>query len=142
MFEQDFSEKKREKPISLEDRKFLNITKKKLAESRLGGLKAKFAKDVKYKRDYMQFMDMVKKGYAKKAPQTDGKPCSYLDDGLKCSVVEMCQKGEFPLHKFTENEREVIESIPVDYRATEVKELDLSHDILRIERVLGVAHRK
>jgi hypothetical protein len=92
MFEQDFSEKKREKPMSLEDRKFLDITKReihvtddghyelplpfrndkvelpsnrKLAESRLDGLKAKFAK---YKRDYMQFMDdMMKKGYAKKA---------------------------------------------------------------------------
>jgi hypothetical protein len=50
----------------------------------------------------------------------------------------MCQKGGFRLHKFTANKREVIESIPVDYRATGVKELDLSHDILPIERVLGM----
>jgi hypothetical protein len=53
------------------------------------------------------------------------------------SSIKMCQKGGFRLHKFTANEREVIESIPVD-RATEVKELDLSHDILPIERVLGM----
>jgi hypothetical protein len=74
----------------------------------------------------------------------------YVDDGLKSvekveqatklikGSIEMCQKGGFRLHKFTANKREVIESIPVDYRATEVKELDLSHDILPIERVLGM----
>lgn len=315
MFEQDFSEKKRDKPMSLEDRRFLDMTKReihitndrhyelplpfqsddvvlpcnrKLAESRLSGLKSKFSKDAKYKNDYVNFIDdMLKKGYAEKAPKSDGetwylphhgvyhphKPekirvvfdcsaqyeaqslkqhllqgpdltntligvlcrfrkervaftcdiesmfcqarvneehrdyllwwpdgdtskqpedyrmkvhlfgatsspgCSnlalkttakdgeaefgteaaafvensfYIDDGLKStetvnqatklikSSVEMCQKGGFRLHKFAANKREVIESIPIEYRATDVKKLDLCHDTLPIERVLGV----
>ena len=77
MFEQDFSERRRDKPMSLEDRKFLDITKgeihvtkdghyeiplpfrddkvnlpcnRKLAESRLSGLKSKFAKDARKER--------------------------------------------------------------------------------------------
>jgi hypothetical protein len=77
----------------------------------------------------------------------------YVDDGLKSvesvdtaiglikNSVEMCQKGGFRLHKFAANEREVIESIPTEYRATDVKELDLCHDTLPIERVLGIEWR-
>ena len=99
MFEQDFSERKKDKPISLEDCKFLDITKtdihvtddghynislpfrddnaelpcnRKMAESRLNGLKARFAKDPKYKNDYVKFIDdMLVKGYVEKAPQTN-----------------------------------------------------------------------
>ena len=37
--------------------------------------------------------------------------------------VEMCQKRGFCLHKFTTNKREVIESIPAEYRATDIKSL-------------------
>jgi hypothetical protein len=74
----------------------------------------------------------------------------YVDDGLKSvetvdqatklikNSVEMCQRGGFRLHKFAANKRDVIESIPVQYRATDVKELDLCHDPLPIERVLGI----
>jgi hypothetical protein len=101
MFEQDFSERKRDKPMSLDGRKFLDITNReihttndghyelplpfrsedvalpcnrKLAESRLNGLKSKFGKDAKYKTDYVNFIDdMLKKGYAEKAPIRDGE---------------------------------------------------------------------
>ncbi|CAB3983333.1 RNA-directed DNA polymerase from transposon X-element, partial [Paramuricea clavata] len=74
----------------------------------------------------------------------------YVDDGLKSTPsvqeattlvknsVEMCRKGGFRLHKFLSNERKVIESIDIENRATEVKKLDLDHDVLPIERVLGV----
>ena len=84
MFEQDFAEGMKDKPVSLEDRKFLNVTKReihvtndgryemplpfrddkvdlpcnrKLAESRLDGLKSRFAKDPKYKDEYCKFID-------------------------------------------------------------------------------------
>ena len=50
----------------------------------------------------------------------------------------MCRKGGFRLHKFLSNERKVIESIDIENCATEVKKLDLDHDVLPIERVLGV----
>jgi hypothetical protein len=74
----------------------------------------------------------------------------YVDDGLKSTPsvqeattlvknsVEMCRKGGFRLHKFLSNERKVIESIEVENRATELKRLDLAHNTLPIERVLGV----
>jgi hypothetical protein len=73
----------------------------------------------------------------------------YVDDGLKSTPsvqeattlvknsVEMCRKGGFRLHKFLSNERRVIESIEIENRATEVKKLDLVHDVLPVERVLG-----
>jgi hypothetical protein len=50
----------------------------------------------------------------------------------------MCRKGGFRLHKLLSNERKVIESIDFENRATEVKKLDLDHDVLPIERVLRV----
>ena len=50
----------------------------------------------------------------------------------------MYQKRGFRLRKFTANKREVIKPVPAEYRATDIKELDLHHDVLPIERVLGV----
>ncbi|XP_068684873.1 uncharacterized protein [Montipora foliosa] len=51
---------------------------------------------------------------------------------------ELCRSGGFQLHKFTSNEREVIESIPEEDRAKNIKNLDLNTDALPPERVLGV----
>jgi len=74
----------------------------------------------------------------------------YVDDGLKSvptvreaielikNSTEMCMKGGFRLHKFTSNSKEVVESTPVESRAKEIKELDLNHDLLPPERVLGI----
>ena len=38
---------------------------------------------------------------------------------------EMCQRGGFRLHKFTSNNKDVIDSIPVEDRAKGVKNLGL-----------------
>ncbi|PFX16138.1 Uncharacterized protein K02A2.6 [Stylophora pistillata] len=74
----------------------------------------------------------------------------YVDDGLMStstvveavSVVkearEMCAKGGFKLHKFISNNREVLESLPAEDRASGIKDLDLDLDPLLMERVLGV----
>ena len=74
----------------------------------------------------------------------------YVDDGLKSvptvpeaiklikNSTKMCMKGGFRLHKFTSNSKEVVESISVESRAKEIKELDLNRDLLPPERVLGV----
>ena len=74
----------------------------------------------------------------------------YVDDGLKSvptvekavelvrSVKEMCKRGGFNLHKFVSNSKEVIQSIPVEDRAEDIKKLDLDQDILPIERALGI----
>ena len=50
----------------------------------------------------------------------------------------LCNKGGFNLHKFISNRREVIETIPVEQRAKEIKELDVTKDLLPIERALKV----
>ena len=51
---------------------------------------------------------------------------------------EMCTRGGFNLHKFTSNEKEVIESIPVEDRAEGIKEIDLNYDSLPVERALEI----
>ena len=68
----------------------------------------------------------------------------YVDDGLKSvptvekavelvrSVKEMCRRGGFNVHKFVSNSKEVIQSIPVEDRAEDIKKLDLDQDILPI----------
>ena len=44
---------------------------RKLAETRLGHLKRRFERDMKYKEDYISFIrDMIKNGYAERAPKT------------------------------------------------------------------------
>ena len=74
----------------------------------------------------------------------------YVDDGLEfvSSVKEaidliessktLCMKGGFKLHKFISNRREVMEAIPVEQLAKEIKVLDMTKDLLPIERALGV----
>lgn len=74
----------------------------------------------------------------------------YVDDCLKSvkSVKEavilvkdlqrLLDKDGFHISKWISNSRDVINSIPVSERATEVKTLDLDHDTLQIEKALGV----
>ena len=74
----------------------------------------------------------------------------YVDDRLKSvpsvdqaidlikSTKTLCKKGGFNLHKFFSNRKEVIEAVPVEQRAKEIKELDMTKDLLPHERALGV----
>ncbi len=74
----------------------------------------------------------------------------YVDDGLISleSIDEaiklvkeaqaLCTKGKLRLHKFLSNKREVLESVCVTECAAEVKNVDLNHDDLPVQRVLGV----
>jgi hypothetical protein len=50
----------------------------------------------------------------------------------------MCKKGGFKLTKFVSNSRKVLESVPEEERAKEIKGLDLGQDKLPVERALGV----
>lgn len=75
----------------------------------------------------------------------------YVDDGLISvestevaiklmkEAQAVCAKGKLRLHKFISNNREVLESICVADRAAEVKNLDLNHDNLPVQSVLGVS---
>ena len=74
----------------------------------------------------------------------------YVDDGLKSvpsavqasALIEstkcLLAKGGFNLHKFISNSNNVIKAIPKEQQASGIKELDLSRDVLPIERALGV----
>ena len=74
----------------------------------------------------------------------------YVDDGLISleSIDEaielvkeaqaLCTKGKLRLHKFLSNKREVLESVSVTERAAEVKNVDLNHDDLPVQSVLGI----
>ena len=74
----------------------------------------------------------------------------YVDDMLKSvedevtatdlvpRVTAMCHAGGFHLTKFVSNSRYVLDSVPVCDRSKGVTNIDLSHDVLPIERALGV----
>ena len=74
----------------------------------------------------------------------------YVDDCLASTATEedaialyhelrsICHKGGFLLTKWMSNSRQVLAAIPETERAKEVKNLDLDHDDLPVERVLGV----
>ena len=74
----------------------------------------------------------------------------YVDDCLRSEktedmavkrirdIVHTCAHGGFHLTKFTSNSRRVLQNIPVQERAKELRSLDLNSDCLPIERALGV----
>ena len=74
----------------------------------------------------------------------------YVDNGLKSvpsavqasalieSTKSLLAKGGFNLHKFISNSKKVIKAIPKEQQASGIKELDLSRDVLPIERASGV----
>ena len=53
-------------------------------------------------------------------------------------LQRLLRRGGFNLTKWICNSRAVLEKIPQTDRAKKVKDLDLSHDVLHVERVLGV----
>ena len=75
----------------------------------------------------------------------------YVDDCLKslpssheaikhvCDLRNLMNKGGFNLTKWVSNDRLVLESIPVEDRAKGTKQLDLTCDVLPVERALGVS---
>ena len=75
----------------------------------------------------------------------------YVDDCLKSlpsatvaikhveELRRLMLRGGFNLTKWISNDREVLESIPVEARAKDVKDLDLDNDALPAERALGVS---
>ena len=74
----------------------------------------------------------------------------YVDDGLKSVKTEdeavdlfmrtkqMCERGHLHLHKIVSNSRKVMQSVPVEDRGKDLKELNLLQDTLPIEKALGV----
>ncbi len=74
----------------------------------------------------------------------------YVDDCLKSvstseegigqakDLRDMMANGGFKLTKWISNDRKVLESIPEQLRAKDVKDMDLWKDVLPIERALGV----
>ena len=92
----------------------------------------------KFKEEYgQQAADFIRKDF-------------YVDDGLKAvetadAAIELvktstalCKAGGFNLHKFTSNNKSVVEGIPEDIRAKNIQQIDLRHDALPVERTLGV----
>jgi len=74
----------------------------------------------------------------------------YVDDMLKSvptpemakevlhDVIELTNAGGFPLGKVISNSKEVLQSLPEVKKAKSVKNLDLTKDVLPVERALGV----
>ncbi|XP_068758156.1 uncharacterized protein [Montipora capricornis] len=74
----------------------------------------------------------------------------YVDDGLKSvsstsqaialiqNTRNLCAEGGFNLHKFVSNDKEVVEVTPKEQRAKEIREFDMTKDLLTMVRALGV----
>ena len=74
----------------------------------------------------------------------------YVDDGLASTAtieeataliqntIELCKKGGFKLHKFISTHREILNTIPMQYKAKDVQSLDLSCSRLPMSRTLGI----
>ncbi|GAA6089155.1 uncharacterized protein LOC112848234, partial [Tachysurus ichikawai] len=54
------------------------------------------------------------------------------------NLTDMCAKGGFHLTKWMSNSCAVLSAIPEKDRKSKVKDLDLDHDALPLERALGV----
>ena len=75
----------------------------------------------------------------------------YVDDCLKSlpssgeaawhvdNLRKIMSRRGFNLTKWISNDRKVSESIPLPDRAKNIKELDLTEDVLPVERALGVS---
>ena len=73
----------------------------------------------------------------------------YVDDGLKSfttpenaidvirNTQAMCAAANLRLHKFASNSKVVLEAMPVEDRSKDLKDLDLRHDTLPVQRSLG-----
>ncbi|XP_070547394.1 uncharacterized protein [Ptychodera flava] len=68
------------------------------------------------------------------------KPTSTVTEGktLAEGLIDTCKKSGFKLTKWISNTRPVLEAIPEEQRATEVKNLDLEQDDLPMEHALGM----
>ncbi|XP_070548347.1 uncharacterized protein [Ptychodera flava] len=68
------------------------------------------------------------------------KPASTVTEGktLAEGLIDTCKKSGFKLTKWISNTRPVLEAIPEEQRATEVKNLDLEQDDLPTEHALGM----
>lgn len=74
----------------------------------------------------------------------------YVDDCLKSMASEdeavlmvkhltmLCQRGGFTLTKWISNSRSVLQALPEEHRAKDLKELDMDRDELPVERALGL----
>ena len=49
----------------------------------------------------------------------------------------MCASDNLRLHKFASNKKEVLEALPPEDRAKDLKDLDLRHDSMPVQRSLG-----
>ena len=70
----------------------------------------------------------------------------YVDDGLTSvptvpeaiKLIEdsqaLCTSAKLGLHKFASNRKDVLEALPKDDRAKDLKDLDLRHEALPIQR--------
>ena len=68
--------------------------------------------------------------------------CPVKDEQTAIELIQglhqACAHGGFNLNKFISSSRAILESVPVEKRSKEARDLDLGHDHLPIERALGV----
>ncbi|CAG2235127.1 unnamed protein product [Mytilus edulis] len=122
---------------------------RKQAEQRLIALSKRFTQDHDFHKQYVTFMDkVINEGYAIRVPEKDNGQND--DDCLKSvsstnkaialisNIQNLLKQGGFRIAKWISNDRDVINSVSVEERAKEIKDLDLDQDSLPIDRALGV----
>ncbi|CAB4004899.1 Hypothetical predicted protein [Paramuricea clavata] len=115
-------------PLPLKNPEVKLSNNKSQAMSRLNKLKDRFKNDQSYQKDYSTFME----GNIKSVPS----PSEAID--LITKTKGLCERGGFRLHKLVSNSKEVLQSLPPEERASGIKNLNLDHEKLPVERALGV----
>ncbi|CAG2220037.1 unnamed protein product [Mytilus edulis] len=135
-------------PLPFKDKNPPILTNNKnIAVTRLNQLRGRLQRDKTYRYHYFTSMnDFIEKGYVEKE---HGNPIEY-HDGLKSVTSiddavnlvkrsrEMCNKVGLKLHKFQSNSKELLNLIPIEDRAKDLKNLDLLNDKLPITKTLGI----
>ena len=119
--------------LPLKDDKVKMPCNRGIAEQRLNSLKRKFSRTTDFFQEYKAFMNNILEKGCLKSVATEDQAAALVKE-----LMTLCASGGFYFTKWVSNRRVLLGSIPDHKRAAEVKDLDLEHDELPVERALGV----
>ena len=119
--------------LPLKDDKVKMPCNRDIAEQRLNSLKRKFSRTTDFFQELKAFMNNILEKGCLKSVATEDQAAALVKE-----LMTLCASGGFHLTKWVSNSRVLLGSIPDHKGAAEVKDLDLEHDELPVERALGV----
>ncbi|CAC5381167.1 unnamed protein product [Mytilus coruscus] len=131
-------------PFKSEDVQMPNNSKQ--AEQRLIALSKRFTRDHDFHKQYVTIMDkVINESYAQGVSEKLMHKMMVISVSSKHEAValindiqNLLKQGGFHIAKWISNDRDVVNYVPIEEQAKEIKDLDLNQDSLPIYRALGV----